>query len=122
MIADNYHVVRKHPDGGYTYVQGFASDDDPDLSVSDRDPRFDMFDDALNAAVADYSEYGTTVHPEYREWADSMDKVWYREGIKAAREAVQDLEVCLAEWTWSTASSANRKAVAAIDKVLEDQR
>jgi hypothetical protein len=37
MSADNYYVVRKHPAGGFTYV---------------------------DAAVRDFSEYGVTVHPE----------------------------------------------------------
>lgn len=28
MSADNYYVVKPHPEGGFTYVMGFASDDD----------------------------------------------------------------------------------------------
>lgn len=73
MSSDNYFVVRSHPkiDGGFTYVQGFASDDENkgksvhiDIPVTDRDPIFYNFEDALNAALEDHSEYGVVTHPE----------------------------------------------------------
>lgn len=71
MSSDNYFVVRKHPEGGYTYVMGFESD--PlntennifvDIKVKDTDPIFTDYEDALNAALSDYSEYGVVTHPE----------------------------------------------------------
>jgi hypothetical protein len=49
VSADNYYIVKKHPEGGFTYVMGFDSDDDPDLSVGDHDPRFATLDAALLA-------------------------------------------------------------------------
>ena len=73
MSSDNYFVVRSHPkiDGGFTYVMGFESDylnqGDTifvDIPVTDRDPIFYNYKDALNAALEDYSEYGVVTHPE----------------------------------------------------------
>jgi hypothetical protein len=71
MSSDNFYVVRKHPSGGFTYVMGFASHDvnkdgsfNYDLPVRKGDPVFNTFDDALNIALADYSEYGVFTHPE----------------------------------------------------------
>jgi len=71
MSSDNYFVVRKHPDGGYTYVTGFESDYANtesnifvDIKVRDTDPIFTDYEDALNAALSDYSEYGVVTHPE----------------------------------------------------------
>lgn len=77
MSSDNYFVVRSHPkiDGGFTYVMGFGSDDRNqgdtifvDIPVTDRDPIFYNFDDAMNAALADYSEYGVVTHPECAQY------------------------------------------------------
>ena len=73
MSSDNYFVVREHPkiDGAFTYVTGFESDprnnkDDifVDIPVKDSDPIFYNFDDAMNAALSDFSEYGVVTHPE----------------------------------------------------------
>jgi hypothetical protein len=71
MSSDNFYVVRKHPDGGYTYVMGFASHDVEkdgsfkyDLPVGKGSTRYTTFDDALNSALEDYSEYGVFTHPE----------------------------------------------------------
>jgi hypothetical protein len=71
MSSDNYFVVRKHPEGGYTYVMGFESDYENNeshvfvnIKVKDSDPIFTDYEDALNAALADYSEYGVVTHPE----------------------------------------------------------
>lgn len=73
MSSDNYFVVRKHPsvENGYTYVTGFESDYNNldtsvfvDIPVQDHHPIFHSFDDAMNAALEDYSEYGVVTHPE----------------------------------------------------------
>lgn len=64
MSADNYMVVRKHPEGGYTYVMAFASDDEPDIDVKSNSPRYASLNAALIAALQEYSEYGVEVHPE----------------------------------------------------------
>lgn len=71
MSSDNFYVVRKHPSGGFTYVMGFASHDinsdgsfKYDIPVRKGDPIFNNFDDALNTALSDYSEYGVITHPE----------------------------------------------------------
>lgn len=67
MSADNYYIVRKHPEGGYTYVMAFESDDNPDIDVKPNSPRYDSLSAALNAALMEYSEYGIAVHPECEE-------------------------------------------------------
>lgn len=67
MSADNYYVVKKHPLGGYSYVMGFASDDDPDLTVTESYPQYKTLEEAVDAAIEEYSEYGVRVHPECRE-------------------------------------------------------
>lgn len=77
MSSDNYFVVRSHPkiDGAFTYVTGFESDNVNagqtvfvDIPVKDTDPIFYNFDDAMNAALADYSEYGVVTHPECAQY------------------------------------------------------
>jgi len=75
MSADTYHVVRKHPLGGYTYVCAFASEDDPDITVDDRSPQYETFTQALVAATEDYSEYGVRIHQECHEEAHTADTV-----------------------------------------------
>lgn len=67
MSADNYYVVRKHPKGGYTYVTGFLSDDDPDLSVRSKHPRYDSALEAYREASRGYSEYGVRFHEEIKD-------------------------------------------------------
>ena len=77
MSSDNYFVVRSHPkiDGAFTYVMGFESDPRNtgenifvDIPVRDSDPIFYSFDDAMNAALSDYSEYGVVTHPECEKY------------------------------------------------------
>ena len=77
MSSDNYFVVRSHPkiDGAFTYVMGFESDlrndgEDifVDIAVTDNDPIFYNFEDAMNAALSDYSEYGVVTHPECEQY------------------------------------------------------
>jgi len=64
MSADNFYLIRKHPKGGFTFTQEFASND----GYSDVRPtnmQFDSVDAATNAAIADgYTEYGLTIHSE----------------------------------------------------------
>jgi len=65
MSSDNYYVVRKHPLGGFTYVMGFASDeDDEDAPAHERDPQYPTVLKAFQAAGQDYSEYGVSIHEE----------------------------------------------------------
>ena len=86
MSKDNYFVVRSHPkiDGAFTYVTGFESDyrnqGDAifvDIPVKDTDPIFYKYEDAINAALEDYSEYGVVTHPECLKYEYDM-----RTGIK----------------------------------------
>jgi hypothetical protein len=68
LSADNYYVVRIHPQGGYTYVMGFASDPvAADPEVSDRAPIFASLDEAVHAVSGEYAEYGWSIHPEVME-------------------------------------------------------
>ena len=71
MSSDNFHVVRKHPKGGFTYVTGLASHDIDknyglklDIPVKDSDIQYKTFNDALVAAMEDYAEHGVITHPE----------------------------------------------------------
>lgn len=67
MSADNYYVVRKHPEGGFTYLMGFASNgEDPELDDPRgyKLPRFASMELAWQAATAEGSEYGVDIHPE----------------------------------------------------------
>lgn len=71
MSSDNYYVIRKHPHGGYTYVTGFESDPRNvgeeifiDIPAKPDDIMWLTYDNALQAALEDYSEYGVVTHPE----------------------------------------------------------
>lgn len=71
MSSDNFYVVRKHPNGGFTYVMGSASHDiDSDgsfnynIPVGKTSQQYNTFDEALTSALEDYSEYGVITHPE----------------------------------------------------------
>lgn len=75
MSSDNYYVVRKNPKGGFSYVQGFASSPENrskevfvDIPVSDISKVYKSFDECLEAAIEDYSEYGVITHPECAEF------------------------------------------------------
>lgn len=65
MSADNFWWVTVHPKGGFTYVMGFASDDEPPIVDESRDlPRFDLLDEAWIAATRDgWTEYGVSIDP-----------------------------------------------------------
>jgi hypothetical protein len=76
MSSDNYFVVRKHPDGGYTYVTGFDSDTRNnretgqnylDIPVRKWNTRYRTYERALESALEDFSEYGVWTHPECAE-------------------------------------------------------
>jgi hypothetical protein len=79
MSSDNYFVVRKHIDGGYTYVTGFESDPENvgetvflDIPVGKHHPTYYSYEEALTAALEDYSEYGVVTHPECAEDEQKM--------------------------------------------------
>lgn len=67
MSADNYYVVRKHPEGGFTYLMGFASNgEDPEFEEGGAYPlpKYASLQLAHEAATAEGSEYGVDIHPE----------------------------------------------------------
>lgn len=67
MSFNVFYVVRKHPKGGFTYVQGFPPEDGSifiDIPVFDYHKQYEKFDDALIAAMEDFSKYGVITHPE----------------------------------------------------------
>jgi len=66
MSADNYYIIRKHPLGGFAAVMGFMSDD-TEPTASELYPQYATVEDALHTAMADYAEYGVSVHQEC-EW------------------------------------------------------
>jgi hypothetical protein len=66
MSADNYYEVRKHPNGGFTYVMGFDSERGfgPSRNADINDPQFSDVWAAYSAAANEWAEYPTTFHPE----------------------------------------------------------
>lgn len=66
MSADNYWFIAPHPNGGFTYRMGFASDPLPPVITEDL-PRFPTVLTAHAAAAADdWTEYGFSYHPALR--------------------------------------------------------
>lgn len=66
MSADNYYIIRKHPDGGFAAPMGFDSDDRTPSVDPKRHQSFPTLDAAADWAAAQYSEYGVSVHDECR--------------------------------------------------------
>lgn len=67
MSADNYYEVRKHPNGGFTYVMGFDSDTDTrgPRAARESDPQFDTVWAAWLAADNNgWTEYGISFNAE----------------------------------------------------------
>lgn len=60
MSADNYYLIRRHPDGGYTPVMGFASSEDIRPATSD-DPSYPTVQEAMMSVADEYTEYGIDV-------------------------------------------------------------
>lgn len=77
MSADNYWFVTKHPDGGFTYVMGFDSNEEkPGVweHLVSRLPRFDFVSEAISAAAADgYTEYGVQIDDEILHASDVLE-------------------------------------------------
>jgi hypothetical protein len=66
MSADNYYVIKLDSNKKFVPVMGFESDDyGPE--ITDRDPRFDTFDEAYDYAEGDYAEYGVQLSAEVRQ-------------------------------------------------------
>jgi hypothetical protein len=64
MSADNFYIVRRHSDGGFTPVHGFASDDETPKVNPERNASFPTIDSAIESVIDEYTEYGIRVHPE----------------------------------------------------------
>ena len=64
MSADNYYVVKRHPNAGFTYVMGFASVNEPARKARLFDPQFDTLEDAVKAAARENAEYGYSIDDE----------------------------------------------------------
>lgn len=69
MSADNFMVIRRHPNGGYAAVMGFMSVDYEDgyPEATTRDTSFPTVAEAEAYADSSYCEYGTSIHPECTE-------------------------------------------------------
>lgn len=65
MSADNYFLIRVHPNGGFAAVMGFASDENVPEARPDHE-QYSTIEAALFAADDEYSEYGVSVHEECR--------------------------------------------------------
>jgi hypothetical protein len=120
VSSDNYYVVRKNPKGGFSYVQGFESDPENyassvfvDIPVTDVSKVYDTYDECLEAALEDYSEYGVVTHPEcsldealshikaFEETEEYWDDngVQLKKGGKIVRNPVFELNIRAAEIT-----------------------
>lgn len=81
MSADNYYVIRKHPDGGFVALMGFMSNDEmPVINPAKTYRTYETADEATAWADGEYSEYGVSVHPECNEYPsqtriDAVNKV-----------------------------------------------
>lgn len=84
MSADNFYVLRKHPQG-YCFVMGYASDDE---------------DAAMTCDVSDYKEFFSTISEAMADWekGQSWDKVkggypkYYNEyGLSMSPEVEADI-------------------------------
>ena len=66
MSSDNYYVVRRHAEGGYVIVEGFASDSgfSADLEIEEGLPRIASLAEARSVATTMYAEYPAIIHPE----------------------------------------------------------
>ena len=67
MSADNYYVIRKHPDGGFAAVMGFSSDDETPVVRPQRHISFPTVEEAMDSVAHEYAEYGTYTHSEVDE-------------------------------------------------------
>lgn len=66
MSADNYYVIRRHPNGGFTAVMGCASvEEDPEV-CPEHHQSFPTVQKALDSVNSpdDWTEYGTHIHAE----------------------------------------------------------
>lgn len=97
MSSDNFYVVRKHTDGGFTYVVGFASHDvdedgafNLDLPINQNSKQYKTFDEALTAALEDYSEYGVITHPECEE--EEEDESMSQRGYNYKEQAIKGVK------------------------------
>ena len=65
MSADNYYLVRRHPDGGFVALMGFASDDEePTVEPGRNYLVYGTADEALCSVLDEYAEYGHSIHSE----------------------------------------------------------
>lgn len=71
MSSDNYYVIRKHPDGGFAAVMGFASDDETPRVNRRRHASYPTVDAAAESVSDEYTEYGISVHHECTDEATS---------------------------------------------------
>lgn len=75
MSADNYYEIKRHPNGGYTPVMGFASDDTPLVVDPKRHQSFSTPYEAYDEAAKDWIiEYGIHFDREVLEDMKGLDK------------------------------------------------
>jgi hypothetical protein len=76
MSADNYYLVRVHPETRrFVPLMGFASDFGRPYVRADRDePSFDTPELALASVLNDYAEYGHSIDPECYQLPDEFTR------------------------------------------------
>lgn len=62
MSSDNYFMIKVHPKGGFTVVQGFSSDEHKLRDAHDSDYQVKSLQKAIEIADGAYSEYGYGIH------------------------------------------------------------
>ena len=66
MSADNYYFITKHPNGGWTAIMGFMSDESPTMPSAD-DVQFRTVAEAVCYAQEDWTEYGVSLSTDAKE-------------------------------------------------------
>lgn len=64
MSADNYYYIMHHPNGGFTTIMRWMSDERPVRKVAPEDPRFLSFEKAYAYGATRHSEYGVRTSEE----------------------------------------------------------
>ena len=93
MSADNYYYIMHHPNGGFTTIMRWMSDERPVRKVAPEDPRFLSFEKAYAYGATRFSEYGVQTSDdvlaeingkEYKRPDDGADE--FADELLAARE------------------------------------
>lgn len=83
MSADNYYYIMHHPNGGFTTIMRWMSDDKPVRKVAPEDPRFLDFEKAYAYGATRYSEYGVRTSAEVLAEINGTAREFHDDGAEA---------------------------------------